>query len=136
MWRDPYERLISYYKDLITHKGSHGGDCYADTEDGVFNNFINKFVLGKYYGSGEMSHTAKIVNGIYNKNILDKIDMFVHINKLSTFIEHELGVSQPIKRNVSKTTIDTSSFERYKDLIQEYYKDDYEYFSQNLDRFY
>lgn len=133
VYRDPYERLISLYKDLMTGVNLHLDmkRLYKDGKDKIFDNFVEYFIKQKHYNYN--GHTQQIIN-LFSKEELDSIDLIVDIKDLSKFINTELNM-RFIKRNVSNADIDISGFNEYKDEIIEFYKPDYDWYNENKHKF-
>lgn len=133
VYRDPYERLISLYKDLMTGVNLHLDmkHLYKDGKDKIFDNFVEYFIKQKHYNYD--GHTKQITN-LFSNEELDSIDLIVDIKDLSKFINTELNMSF-IKRNVSNTDIDVSGFNKYKNEIIEFYKPDYDWYNENKHKF-
>lgn len=133
VWRDPYDRIMSLYKDLITNRYGHDGflsgtNLSYDNIENQKDEFIQKCL------KMDDAHTYSIIKQISFKH--HKIDCIVPLNKLDKFIREELKHDYYIPNNISNKDIDVSYFEKYRDIIKEVYKEDYELLNINKDIIY
>lgn len=133
VWRDPYDRIISLYKDLVTNK--QGQDGFLTGTNLSYDNIENqKDEFIKVCLLKNNNHVKIIKHQIGNK--INCIDCIVPINKLDKFIKEELKHDYYIPNNISRKDIDVSYFEKYRDIIREEYKEDYELLEMYKDKIY
>lgn len=136
VYRDPFERFVSLYKDMVGEPTHHTELKFLYNKDSkvMQTNFMKYFVFSNGGNYDKNEHTKRITD-LYDKNELNDVDLIVDIKDLSTFIKNELGMDH-INRNVSKNNIDISMFMRYKNIICNYYKPDYDFYELNKHKFY
>lgn len=136
VYRDPFERFVSLYKDMVSGSTRHSDLNFLYNKDTkvIQLNFIKYFVFANGGNYDKDEHTKRITD-LYDKNELNDVDLIVDIKDLSTFIKNELGMDH-INRNVSKDNMDISMFMRYKNIICNYYKPDYDFYELNKHKFY
>lgn len=131
VWRDPYDRITSLYKDILSH--DYGQDSILEglKKYGINRNNIqdkkDEFIEFCLNNINNDVHLDKISYTIPEDIILNHVDYIVYIDRLSEFVEDKLGynISDIKFRNVSKN-IDVSYFEKYRNKIKELYKEDYD----------
>ena len=127
VYRKPYERFISLYKDIMSNDVNHQVvlEKYGLSRSEIKQNPLSFLKILEFQGIHDahvMSQTECIERGNLSFSM---IDLIVPIEQLSEFISKELHVSleQVPHTNASKN-IDASMFEPYREKIEAYFKKD------------
>lgn len=149
VYRDPVERFISLYTNMVSNEGSHkayiiramGGDM--DVEEARVQLFSD---VGFFVEKGlELAskrgdeHVTKLVDCLSMGDFTGHhgVDVIVMLKDLDAFIKNELKEDlQGKHRNASRKKVDTSVFDPYREKIKEFYKDDYEFLKKNQHKVY
>lgn len=128
VYRDPYERLVSMYKDILTGNMNHKTflKLFKKRRYLCFNidNFVN-VCLNKISKDEHIKRQSDII-----KESGYEPDFMVRMEDLSDFIEQELHIVYKKKHNQSKKNISVEGFEKYRERIKEVYKEDYDLYEK------
>ena len=141
VWRDPYERLVSLYKDTASGSMHHAGLVkemgYPRKE---LLNDIGLFVQAALdvARAKRDNHVKKQADVLRDEHItLDRVDVIVDIKDLQPFIYNDLQFTEAkVMRNISRKDIDVSGFEEYRQQIVSFYQEDYDIRTNYSQKFY
>ncbi len=128
VYREPYERFISLYKDIMSNDKNHQVilEKYGLSRSEIKQNPLVFLKILDFQGKHDahvMSQTECIKRGNLSFSM---IDLIVPIEQLSEFISKELHTSmEQVPRTNASKNIDVSMFESYREKIESFYKEDF-----------